>query len=121
MVFKTEIDFVLPCGYLDAEGTLHREGMMRRATAGDEIQPLRDPRVRNNEAYLVIILLSRVITRLGSIETISPKVIENLYAADLAYLQQLYNQFNQLEPAEPIICNHCSQEVERPPVGLGGS
>src|SRR5215469_3233387 len=86
-MIQTEYTFTLPVGYLDAEGTLHREGVMRLATAADEILPLKDPRVQANQAYLVVILLARVVTRLGSIAQINPKVIESLYAADLACLQ----------------------------------
>jgi hypothetical protein len=96
-MFQTEFEFKLPCGYLDEEGTLHRDGVMRRATAADEILPLKDPRVQKNEAYLVVILLSRVVTRLGSVAAINPKVIENLFATDLAFLQDLYNRINRLE------------------------
>ena len=107
-MFQTEFEFTLPCGFLDAEGTLHREGVMRRATAADEILPLKDPRVQGNEAYLVIILLSRVVTRLGSIAAINPKVIESLFATDLAFLQDLYNRVNQLE-ADPGVCVHCGR------------
>jgi hypothetical protein len=92
---RTEIEFVLPVGYVDEAGTLHRTGTMRMATAADEILPLRDPRVQQNEAYLIIILLSRVITSLGSVSHINPKLIESVYAADLAYLQELYNRLNQ--------------------------
>ena len=65
-MFQTEFEFILPCGFLDEEGNLHREGVMRRATAADEILPLKDPRVVKNEAYVIVILLSRVVTRLGS-------------------------------------------------------
>jgi hypothetical protein len=96
-MFQTEFDFTLPCGYLDEDGTLHRDGVMRRATAADEILPLKDPRVQKNEAYLVVILLSRVVTRLGLLAAINPKVIENLFATDLAFLQDLYNRINRLE------------------------
>jgi hypothetical protein len=108
-MFRTEIEFTLPCGYLDAEGTLHRDGVMRRATAADEILPLKDPRVVKNNAYLVVILLSRVITRLGSIGQVNPKVIEDLYATDLAYLQRLYNEMNSLERIAPerAVCPEC--------------
>jgi phage FluMu protein gp41 len=120
MMFRTEHEFTLPCGYPDAEGTLHREGVMRRATAADEILPLRDPRVVGNPAYLVIILLSRVVTRLGGIEPITPKTIEQLYATDLAYLQRLYNEINQVEP-EAVVCNHCHAEVDMPRMPLGES
>jgi hypothetical protein len=99
--FRTEIEFDLPKGYLDDAGTLHRHGVMRLATAADEILPLRDPRVQQNEAYLTVILLSRVIVRLGSVGDIHPGVIERLYASDLAYLQRLYTEFNALDDAEP--------------------
>ena len=123
-MFRTEIEFTLPCGYLDAEGTLHRDGVMRRATAADEIQPLRDPRVVKNPAYLVVILLSRVVTRLGSLAAINPKVIESLYATDLAYLQDLYNRINQLEPAgaSAVVCPECRHEFRAEDVAaVGGS
>src|SRR5262247_3840492 len=96
MVFRTEVEFKLPCGYLDEDGTLHRDGVMRRATAADEILPLKDPRVQKNEAYLVVILLARVVTRLGSVAAVNPKVIEGLFATDLAFLQNLYNRINRL-------------------------
>ena len=91
---QTEFEFRLPIGYQDPDGTLHREGTMRLATAADEILPLRDARVQSNEAYLIVILLSRVVTRLGSVEAITPRVIENLYAADMAHLQEFYNSVN---------------------------
>src|SRR5215475_1553026 len=96
-MFQTEFELTLPCGYLDEHGTLHKDGVMRRATAADEILPLKDPRVMKNEAYVVIILLSRVITRLGAVAAINPKVIESLFATDLEYLQNLYNRINRLE------------------------
>lgn len=100
-MFQTEFEFTLPCGYLDEDGTLHRDGVMRRATAADEILPLKDPRVQKNEAYLIVILLSRVLTRLGGVAAINPKVIEGLFATDLAFLQNLYNRINRLdEPAD---------------------
>ena len=121
-MFQTELEFSLPCGYLDSEGTLHRDGIMRRATAADEILPLKDPRVVKNPAYLVVILLSRVVTRLGGVSHINPKTIEDLYATDLAYLQNLYNELNQLGNGHlPVTCPQCAHafEVERP--GLGGS
>jgi hypothetical protein len=92
--FQTEIDFELPKGYVDDSGTLHRHGVMRLATAADEILPLRDPRVQQNEAYLTVIVLARVILRLGSLKDIHTGVIEGLYASDLAYLQRLYERFN---------------------------
>ena len=98
--FQTEIDFELPKGYVDDTETLHRRGRMRLATAADEILPLRDPRVQQNEAYLIVIVLSRVITRLGSLTEIHTGVIENLYASDLAYLQRLYDKFNASEETD---------------------
>jgi hypothetical protein len=119
-MFQTEFEFTLPCGYLDDEGTLHRDGVMRRATAADEILPLKDPRVQTNQAYLVVILLSRVITRLGGVSQMNPKVIENLYATDLAYLQNLYNEINQLGNGHlPVTCPECQHafEVEQPVLG----
>ena len=92
--FQTEMEFELPKGYLDDSGTLHRRGTMRLATAADEILPLRDPRVQQNEAYLAVIVLSRVITRLGSLPDVHTGVIEGLFASDLAYLERLYEKFN---------------------------
>ena len=99
-VLKTEYDFILPRGYVDKEGTLHKNGRMRLATALDEISPLRDPRVRANQAYLVIILLSRVVTKLGSIDSVDTSMIEGLFSADLAFLQDFYRKINEVEPEE---------------------
>ena len=98
--FQTEVDFELPKGYVDEAGTLHRRGTMRLATAADEILPLRDPRVQQNEAYLAVIVLARVVTRLGALGEIHTGVIENMYASDLAYLQRLYEQFNASDETE---------------------
>jgi len=95
--FQTEFPFTLPIGYLDADGTLHREGMMRRATAADEIVPLKDPRVQANASYLIIILLSRVITSLGQVAMITPQVVEGLFVEDLNYLQSFYKKINSSE------------------------
>jgi hypothetical protein len=92
---RTEFPFVLPRGYVDDSGTLHRDGVMRLATARDEILPLRDPRVRENEAYLTVVLLGRVITRLGSLPQVNNGIIEGLFASDLAFLQDLYRRVNQ--------------------------
>lgn len=93
-MFSTEIGFTLPRGYLDADGFLHTEGTMRLATAADEILPLKDPRVQQNPAYLTVIVLARVITRLGSLPDVNTKVVEGLFASDLNYLQKLYEQLN---------------------------
>ncbi len=119
---QTEFEFVLPRGYVDEGGNLHRKGIMRLATAMDEIAPLRDPRVRQNQAYLVIILLSRVITRLGSIEQVTPHEIESLFTSDLAFLQRLYRQVNERGTAAvPFTCPECSAEIEVDIASLGGS
>ena len=91
----TEFPFVLPRGYVDDAGVVHRDGVMRLATARDEILPMRDPRVRENEAYLTIVLLGRVVTRLGSLPQVTNGVIEGLFASDLAFLQDLYRRVNQ--------------------------
>ncbi len=119
-MFKTEFDFTLPCGFVDENGTLHRDGVMRRATAADEIQPLRDPRVVKNPAYLAIILLSRVVTQLGTLPAINPKVVESLFATDLAFLQDLYNRVNQLDGAEQVVCPQCQHAFRSEPVPAGG-
>ncbi len=121
-MFQTEFEFTLPCGFLDPDGTLHKEGVMRRATAADEILPLKDPRVVKNPAYLVVIVLSRVITSLGGVSSITPKVVEGLYATDLAFLQNLYNEINRLDSGpEPGLADRMTEEVSRPFAGLGPS
>jgi hypothetical protein len=110
---QAEFAFTLPHGLVDPQGQLHRDGTMRMATAYDEIAPLSDPRVRNNPGYLVIILLSRVITRLGSLEFMNPKMIENLYSADLAFLQDLYQRVNLNGHSRlHVACPHCAGEFE---------
>lgn len=104
--FQTEIEFALPKGYLDDHGVLHSRGIMRLATAADEILPLRDPRVQQNPAYLAIIVLARVIVKLGDLPSIDTKTIEGLFAADLDYLQRTYEQINgsgdAASPPEPV-------------------
>jgi hypothetical protein len=98
MTLATEYEFTLPKGYLDSEGTLHRAGVMRLATARDEIEPLRDPRVAQNDAYLTVAILARVVTELGSLPEVSTRTIEGLFAADMAYLQDLYGILNFGDP-----------------------
>jgi hypothetical protein len=118
--FQTEFEFVLPKGYRDGNGAVFREGTMRLATALDEIGPLKDPRVQSNGAYLVVILLSRVITRLGELEVVNPKVIENLFAIDLAYLQEFYNRINGRETSRiAVACPQCQHTFEVEPERLG--
>ena len=121
-MFRTEHDFTLPMGYVDEDGGLHREGTMRLATAADEILPLKDPRVQKNAAYLVVILLSRVVTRLEGVDPVTPQVIEGLFAADLAYLQDLYNEINRVEDGHrAVTCPNCRQSFELEVGPLGGS
>jgi hypothetical protein len=108
---QTTITFTLPRGYVDADGGVHRQGIMRLATALDEIEPLRDPRVQANEAYLVVLLLARVVTQLGALPAVTPAVIEGLFAADLAYLQDLYERLNALENVTlGAVCPNCSTQ-----------
>jgi hypothetical protein len=120
-MFQTEVDFTLPLGFIDETGTLHRDGTMRRATGADEILPLRDPRVQGNPGYLIIILLSRVVTRLGGVGQVTPKTIENLYATDLAYLQDLYNELNGPPDGQPVVCPQCQHHFSPEPALAGGS
>jgi hypothetical protein len=106
---QTEYAFLLPRGFVDAQGTVHRDGVMRLATARDEITPQRDPRVRENESYLTVLLLSRVVTKLGSLPQVHTGVIEGLFASDLAFLQDLYRRINQEgHTAAAVTCPSCS-------------
>jgi len=112
-MLQIEHEFRLPMGLLAEDGALHRDGTMRLATAADEILPLQDPRVQRNPAYLTVILLSRVVTRLDGIEPVTPKTIESLFAADLAHLQDLYNRINDVDDPAAITgtCPHCGEEL----------
>ena len=113
MAFQTEYSFTLPKGYIDEEGTLHKEGTMRLATAADEILPMKDPRVQANPAYLTIILLSRVITRPGTLDAVTPGTIENLFTADLQYLQSFYTKINEAERRKlHVVCPKCSYQFD---------
>lgn len=113
MSFATEFEFELPKGYIDEQGNLQRKGVMRLATAADEILPLRDPRVQQNPGYLTIIVLSRVITKLGELKAIDTKTIEKLFTVDLAYLQDFYQRINEMEnPTIKVICPKCDHEFE---------
>jgi hypothetical protein len=112
-MLQTDFEFTLPRGYVDDYGNLHRDGMMRLSTALDEIMPLRDPRVRQNEAYLIIVLLAQVITRLGTISPVTPAVIERLFSSDLAYLQDFYQQINDVKiPTVDAVCPNCGHEFQ---------
>jgi hypothetical protein len=108
---RTEFAFELPRGYVDTEGGVHRRGVMRLATARDEILPLRDPRVQANEAYLTVVLLSRVVTQLEGVGEVTSSVIEGLFAADLAFLQDLYRRVNQEGTTQARVhCPSCEHE-----------
>ena len=112
-MLQTEFEFTLPQGFIDKDGNLHRQGIMRLANTKDEIAPLQDPRVQRNKAYLVVILLSRVITKLGDLRDINPAVIENLFSADLAYLQDFYRRINANGHSRAkITCPECEHEFE---------
>jgi hypothetical protein len=110
---QTEFKFTLPKGYVDQDGTLHRDGVMRLATAMDEIIPLRDSRVKGNPAYLTVVLLARVVTKLGSLHDVNSTTIEGLFSADLAYLQDLYARINQPDVAQiSVTCPSCGNVFE---------
>jgi hypothetical protein len=110
---QTEIAFTLPKGYVDAGGKVHREGTMRLATARDEIEPLREVEVRQNQAYLAVLLLARTITRIGDVREITPELVEGLYAADFDHLQRLYERINSDGEAVGVVsCPACAQEFE---------
>ena len=120
MTLQTEFKFTLSHGYVDSDGNLHKEGVMRLATAFDEIAPMKDPRVQSNPGYLVVILLSRVLTKLGDVELINPKVIEGLFAGDFAFLQDFYRRINDNGHARVgVTCPECEAkfEVEVNPLG----
>ncbi|MEW1633062.1 hypothetical protein AB0469_03215 [Streptomyces sp. NPDC093801] len=116
---RTEFPFELPRGYVDDAGTVHREGVMRLSTARDELVPLRDVRVQENPAYLSVVLLGRVITRLGTLPMVHDGIVENMFASDLAFLQDFYRQINaEGHTRAAVRCPHCSEPFE---VELGGS
>ncbi|MCG8966862.1 MULTISPECIES: hypothetical protein [Streptomyces] len=115
----TEFPFELPRGYVDESGTVHRDGVMRLSTARDELVPLRDVRVQENPAYLSVVLLGRVITRLGTLPMVHDGIVENMFASDLAFLQDFYRQINaEGHTRAAVQCPHCSEPFE---VELGGS
>jgi hypothetical protein len=121
MSIQTEFEFTLPRGYVDLSGVVHRQGVMRLATAMDEIAPMRDPRVRNNQAYLVVILLARVIKKLGTLSDVNTGVIEGLFSADLAYLQDFYRRVNETgSSAVEVVCPNCEHHFEVDVGSMGG-
>jgi hypothetical protein len=116
----TEFPFTLPHGYTDPSGVVHREGTMRLSTAYDEIAPLKDPRVQANPGYLVIVVLTRVVVKLGTVEYISNQVIEELPSVDLVYLQDLYRRINENGHSRLLVsCPHCQGEFEVETASLG--
>jgi hypothetical protein len=121
MELKTEYEFILPRGYVDKDGNLHREGVMRLANAKDEIVPLNDLRVQRNRAYLIIVLLSRVIKRLGSLNDINTGVIENMFASDLRFLEEMYNRINEDEATVRVTCPQCGAIFDKEFGRLGES
>lgn len=111
--FQTEVSFELPKGYIDKDGEVHKSGIMRLANAADEIVPLNDPRVKMNAGYLSILLLERVIVKLGNLPKVNVNVIENLFTADMAYLQDLYQKINAVEPqVASFVCPNCSNKFQ---------
>jgi hypothetical protein len=121
MTFQTEFEFTLPMGYVGSDGQLYKDGTMRLATALDEITVLSDMRARSNDAYVVILLLSRVITRLGNEKNINASVIENLFAADLTYLQEFYRTINESgSTIRKYTCPHCGKPIEVDLAAPGG-
>jgi hypothetical protein len=113
MALQTEFEFTLPRGYVDRDGNLHKQGTMRLATAADEILPLKDMRVKSNQAYLVVVLLSRVITKLGNLRDINTGVVEGLFSADLSYLQEFYRQINENgSSCRLATCPECNHSFE---------
>jgi len=112
-VFVTEFDFILPRGLVDEAGVVHRQGVMRLATAKDELMTQKDRRVKNDPAYSTLVILSQVIISLGSLTTITPELLENLFTQDLAYLRELYNRLNQQDSSsQPVQCPECSYQFE---------
>jgi hypothetical protein len=109
---QTEIEFTLPVGVADDAGAMQRDGVMRLATARDEIQPLADPQVRRNEAYLTVLLLARTVERIGDVTSVTPDVIENLFAADFDHLQRLYERVNTPEALGHLECPDCHKQFD---------
>lgn len=121
MHFQTEFPFLLPRGFIDPQGQLHREGRMRLATAFDELESAQDVRVQTNAAFLPILLLSRVIMQLGTVQLITPQLIGSLFVSDLAYLEELYERINTPELVMlDVVCPVCSSQfpIQVAPIGV---
>lgn len=121
MELKTEYEFILPRGYVDKDGNVHKEGVMRLASAKDEIIPLNDMRVQRNRAYLIIVLLSRVVTKLGELSDVNTGTVENLFAGDLRFLEEMYNRINEDEATVPVTCPECGSKFDKEFGRLGES
>jgi hypothetical protein len=107
----TEFDFTLPRGLIDSQNRVHRHGKMRLATAKDEILVQKERKVQETPAYGALVMLSLVITRLGSFNTVSPDVLEGLLLHDIAYLREFYNRINQQGNTHiPAQCPHCNTQ-----------
>lgn len=114
MVLQTEYEFTLPKGYIDESGTLHKKGIMRLATAADEILPMKDPRVQANPSYLSTIVLSRVIVKLGDLQDVNPGIIEKIFVGDIAFLQELYQRINGNGTVTlKAKCPQCGEQFEK--------
>ena len=112
---ETVYDFTLPRGFIDGNGEIHRRGKMRLATAGDEIKATRDPRVLSNPSYLTVVILGQVVTELEGVPMVTAKIIERLFTADLAFLQDMYQRINDIEPPMmQVVCPHCGEVIETP-------
>lgn len=119
--FETEVEFILPRGYVDAHGNVHRHGRMRLATLLDEIAPQNHPAVQENEAYMVVLLMARVITQLGQLTAVTPQVVEGLFTADIAYLEDLYLRLNSAERlVMGTACPHCRSQFQVEVAPLAG-
>nr|WP_036943939.1 hypothetical protein [Pseudobacteroides cellulosolvens] len=113
MPFTTEFEFTLPKGYVDKDGITHKKGIMRLSRAEDEILPMRDPRVQSNPGYLTVILLARVITKLGDLKMVDTHTVENLFTTDFTYLQSFYKEINEIgKPVVTAICPECHKNIE---------
>ena len=112
---QTIYEFELPKGIIDEAGQVHKKGKMRLATAGDEISATRDPRVLVNPSFLTIVILSKVITEIEGIDIISATLVERLFTADLAFLQDMYQRINDIEPlVMKTVCPKCGESFEVP-------
>jgi len=119
---QTEFEFTLPKGYVDSSGTLHQQGSMRLATAMDEIVPMRDTRVKNNQAYLTVVILARVITKLGDLTEVDTDVVEHLFTSDMAYLQDFYRRINSDGTEQiAVTCPECHHQFQMEAAEAGGS